>query len=469
MQEIEKSFHDDAYGGLKAREARLKERHDVYVQNREAEEIRRIAQLKLIEKGDDDYADANPRARRAHSAHDTPDLILGEIEDLTASLPAMSRVSVVARTAQVELQETPYRRLTAKLQFPEDYPAGALAVHLQSPALSPDLLDKLAASTTAAAVAHRGSPHAAYATDLLSKFITTNRLAPAYDDLAQLRTYFAEASTPSARSAHSSSAAGKDVSVVHFAIQHAKQACGEVAVVLCAGEYYMHVRAVVPRGYPEEPLGIEVTESNLPEALVRVDAIKATEVAAAAAEFRTPETDVLAAGARAGAGVAAASRAERLAREGKQTVTSFNKGQGLAHAAKERAEATWARRAREAAEFVPQPSLFRCVRHLAEAALLPLAAGHCAVCCKRLLPSDPRKLPKVPKSMQVLKAYCGHCYHFKCIERYLSEPPFGKGCHTCGVPIEHHSLTTDAHVLEARWAAQQAKQRELDEIADFLS
>lgn len=50
MQEVEKQFHEDAYGGLKAREARLQERHDVYVQNREAQEIRRIAQLKLAEK-----------------------------------------------------------------------------------------------------------------------------------------------------------------------------------------------------------------------------------------------------------------------------------------------------------------------------------------------------------------------------------------------------------------------------------
>lgn len=50
MQEVEKQFHEDAYGGLKAREARLKERHDQYVQNREAEDIRRIAQLKVAEK-----------------------------------------------------------------------------------------------------------------------------------------------------------------------------------------------------------------------------------------------------------------------------------------------------------------------------------------------------------------------------------------------------------------------------------
>lgn len=73
------------------------------------------------------------------------------------------------------------------------------------------------------------------------------------------------------------------------------------------------------------------------------------------------------------------------------------------------------------------------------------------------------------RHVQVLQIYCGHHYHFACVDRYLSEPPFGKACHKCGAPIEHRALTTDVVVLEARWAAKQAKQRELDEIADFLS
>lgn len=222
----------------------------------------------------------------------------------------------------MELQETPYRRLTAKLQFPEDYPTVPLAVHLQSPSLSPDLLDKLAASATAAAVAHKGSPQAAFATDLLSKFVTANRLAPAFDDLTLLRAYFAAVSA-----APPADLAAQEAPRVDFAIKHAKQACGEVMVALRAGEYYMHVRAVVPPGYPAEPLELAVPESNLPDALLRGDVVKACDMAARLAEFKAPVTDVLGAGARQGAGAAATSRTEQLAREGKQTVTSFNKGQ----------------------------------------------------------------------------------------------------------------------------------------------
>lgn len=74
--------------------------------------------------------------------------------------------------------------------------------------------------------------------------------------------------------------------------------------------------------------------------------------------------------------------------------------QHLAAAAKERHEATQKRREAEAEAFVAQPSLFTCVEHLCMQFLFPLATGHCAVCTKRLLPADSRKLGKVPADMQ---------------------------------------------------------------------
>jgi hypothetical protein len=105
------------------------------------------------------------------------------------------------------------------------------------------------------------------------------------------------------------------------------QGSGEVAATLRAGAYHMHVRAQVPAGYPAEALRIEVRDSNLPGALVRLEAAKVADMAARLAEFHAPVSDALAAAARSGAGEAASSKAETLAREGKQTVVSFNKGQ----------------------------------------------------------------------------------------------------------------------------------------------
>lgn len=50
MEVVEQQLRESAYGGLKARDARLKERHDAHVQGKEADELLRLAQIKLAEK-----------------------------------------------------------------------------------------------------------------------------------------------------------------------------------------------------------------------------------------------------------------------------------------------------------------------------------------------------------------------------------------------------------------------------------
>lgn len=93
---------------------------------------------------------------------------------------------------QVTIEETPFRKLTAKLQFPEDYPETAVTVHMQSVTLAEGLLERLEASANSAVAAKRGKPHAAVVTDLLVRFVAANCLATAYHDLAQLREMFAD-------------------------------------------------------------------------------------------------------------------------------------------------------------------------------------------------------------------------------------------------------------------------------------
>lgn len=45
----------------------------------------------------------------------------------------------------------------------------------------------------------------------------------------------------------------------------------------------------------------------------------------------------------------------------------------------------------------------------------------------------------------------------------------GKKCPDCGKQIFHDKFRVTPEVMEARWAAKQAKQREIDEVADFMS
>lgn len=106
--------------------------------------------------------------------------------------PFPEPTDTVLSQLQVTIEETPFRKLTAKLQFPEDYPAAAVTVHTQSATLDEGLLERLAASANSAVAVKRGQPHAAVATDLIVKFVASNCLATAYADLSQLREFFTE-------------------------------------------------------------------------------------------------------------------------------------------------------------------------------------------------------------------------------------------------------------------------------------
>lgn len=72
-----------------------------------------------------------------------------------------------------------------------------------------------------------------------------------------------------------------------------------------------------------------------------------------------------------------------------------------------------------------------------------------------------------PKHIERL--YCGHLLHQDCLLKYLKLPPFGnKQCTICGVLIFHSKWRLSDKLAEARWAHEQARERELAEVEDFF-
>ena len=88
------------------------------------------------------------------------------------------------------------------------------------------------------------------------------------------------------------------------------------------------------------------------------------------------------------------------------------------------------------------------------------------------------------------RVYCGHLFHHGCMDRYMKTPPFeslycillgtppglihsilsdGKLCPTCNLRIYHDKWNISPRLAEERWAHKQARQRELDEVVDFLT
>mmetsp|Transcript_42751 Transcript_42751/g.101484 ORF Transcript_42751/g.101484 Transcript_42751/m.101484 type:complete len:260 (-) Transcript_42751:516-1295(-) len=75
---------------------------------------------------------------------------------------------------------------------------------------------------------------------------------------------------------------------------------------------------------------------------------------------------------------------------------------------------------------------------------------------------------QVPRYMMPERLFCGHIYHLRCLETYINNPPFDKGCKVCGQTLSHHKFCTDAKVLESRWAFKEARQREIDDVKELM-
>ena len=119
-------------------------------------------------------------------------------------------------------------------------------------------------------------------------------------------------------------------------------------------------------------------------------------------------------------------------------------------------------------EFVPQPSLRHIATYLVVECLRKFPDDKCPCCQKLVLPEDPST--ELPLPLFVEMVYCGHLYHHACLDRLMTSPPFGenKKCPTCGKRIFHDKWNVSAKLMEERWAHQEARKREVDEVADFL-
>lgn len=132
------------------------------------------------------------------------------------------------------------------------------------------------------------------------------------------------------------------------------------------------------------------------------------------------------------------------------------------------------------ADAQPQPSLLSLVTFL-ESKIQRLPEEHCPICQELTLPSDPnalkalydtmnttdKKARKQAKQKRPIRTYCGCWYHYKCLDKFMTEPPFGAACpsENCGRRVYHPEWSADMGELERAWAMKQARQREIEDAA----
>ncbi|EDV25583.1 uncharacterized protein TRIADDRAFT_23956 [Trichoplax adhaerens] len=121
--------------------------------------------------------------------------------------------------------------------------------------------------------------------------------------------------------------------------------------------------------------------------------------------------------------------------------------------------------------FIPQPSLQPVTDYIVNFCRKH-AIAKCPICKKLALPENPSQIvTDIEHDSYVERVYCDHLFHYGCLDKHMKKPPFtgGKKCPACSKRIYHDRWKISARTAEDRWAHEQARKRELDEVIDFLS
>jgi hypothetical protein len=136
----------------------------------------------------------------------------------------------------------------------------------------------------------------------------------------------------------------------------------------------------------------------------------------------------------------------------------------------------------------PQPCLRTLVMFLIQH-IHRLPEEKCPMCQKHALPDHPdtlkvlfdnshsanethkQKQQRIASRLQrPVRTYCGCWYHYECLTKLMTEPPFGAACPDpdCGRRVYHPDFPSNISELERSWANKQARQREIEDASLFL-
>ncbi|XP_030555335.1 uncharacterized protein LOC115758724 [Drosophila novamexicana] len=371
------------------------------------------------------------------------DFIERELVDIRANcekqIASSKIISCSATLVRVDLlPDRPNRTMTVCLRFPEDYPqSSAILVELKSRVYSDKLLAELTRLMDDYAREHLGTAQALLVLRFAQQYLLDNPLCVCLDEIKQLRMDL--------KGVENSQNVASQLKL--------RQRTSCVELIARGGSYVYRVTAAVPDSYPNQCVELRGQESNLPTVLVRYLNGQSREIARQCVE---PPL--------------------RLSKE-------------------------------ELAHFRPVRSLYRTLKFCLEATR-DFHQELCPICNSTVLQAQPESMVLDEHADAfVERVYCGHLFHQGCLKLYLSEPPFPKGgklCPAkrrhprsdaqtymgkgataaatsaasgsqkkldgavCGIKLAHDRWVVNVKTAEARWAQKQARQRELEEVVDFL-
>ena len=131
-----------------------------------------------------------------------------------------------------------------------------------------------------------------------------------------------------------------------------------------------------------------------------------------------------------------------------------------------------------------QPSLYPVAKYLFQEYVLKLPKEPCQKCQERVLalrnhtdgtlaanpPSSGKKgsAEKDKEGLKAMRTFCGHYLHRRCLDEWLTTPPFIRQCPACDRRIWHPDWPQDHKQLEKAWQMKEAAKREQSEISDLM-
>ncbi|KXJ82907.1 hypothetical protein RP20_CCG010758 [Aedes albopictus] len=349
---------------------------------------------------------------------------VNEVSRLCGNVLPQSKLITCMSSLQIriDIHQTESRQLTVCLRFPTDYPNNKLLLEFKSKTMSLAFLERFPRICDEKTAEFVGKPQVMKVLKFVDAYLRDNPLCIVAEEIFDIKKLL--------------DGTGGELKP--------RQKTSSVGLTARGGGFYFTAKFHVPELYPVQRIDWEDFDCNLPLPLVRFVNGQAKEIARQCVEppLRQPNS---------------------------------------------------------CPAFVPRPSFERTLRFIVEA-MKGFPEERCPVCADLSLPPDPASVVLSEEDDRfVIRMFCGHVYHQACLRKFMSEPPFPPGGKICPAPKKHprsdrkagagkstamvsgggselcqQRVTHDKWGLndvksaEAKWAHQQARIRELEEVIDFL-
>ena len=327
-------------------------------------------------------------------------------------------VACVRAMIRVEISKSDFKTVAVCLNMPQNYPDHHILVEIKSRNLSRKLLDGLEKVSEAEAKKYVGKPHVLFILKFISQFLDDNPLVSCAEEISKIKQLLG---------ANDKLKLSQKTSSIHLRVNQ--------------NEYYFKTCLKIPNNYPKERVTLTAIESNFPRVFKVWFAEQAKEMA---------------------------RRCVEAPLKPKPNQPPFEAKPSL------------------------EPAVAFIIKHVQR-----YPQENCCKCQKRAFPEDPAQAVHNEKAAaHVERVYCSHVYHHDCLILYMKTPPFegnyiiklkndqkekakkqlnkipnisgGKKCLACDLKIYHEKWKVTPQLAEARWAHEQARERELGEVVEFF-